>query len=59
MKKKFLIACDLEGVNRVVGEPYCGLGKCPEQWETARRQAALEINAAAEALFGAGADCVD
>lgn len=59
MKKRILIACDLEGVNNVVGEPYSGLVKGCEQWEIARRQAALEINAAAEALFDIGALCVD
>ena len=59
MKKRILIACDLEGVNNVVGEPYSGLTKGCEQWMVAKRQAALEINAAAEALFDLGADCVD
>ena len=59
MKKRYIIACDLEGVNNVVGEPYEGLYKGTEQWEIARHQAALEINAAAEALFEAGAECVD
>ena len=59
MKKRILIACDLEGVNNVVGEPYSGLTKESEQWMVAKRQAALEINAAAEALFELGVDCVD
>ena len=59
MKKRFIIACDLEGVNNVVGEAYSGLVKGCEQWEIARHQAALEINAAAEALFENGAECVD
>ena len=59
MKKRFIIACDLEGVNNVVGEPYSGLYKGCEQWEIARRQAALEINALASALFDNGAECVD
>ena len=54
MKKRILFACDLEGMNNVVGEAYSGLSKSSEQWEIARRQAALEINAAAEALFEAG-----
>lgn len=58
MKKRILIACDLEGVNNVVGEPYMGLGRDTAQWEVARRQAALEINAAAKALFELGAEKV-
>jgi D-amino peptidase len=56
--KKVLIACDLEGVNNVVGEEYKGLYQGCEQWKIAKHQAALEINAAAEALFEAGAECV-
>ena len=59
MKKRILIACDLEGVNNVAGEPYLGLTKGCEQWKVAKHQAVLEINAVAEALFDAGADCVD
>ena len=59
MKKKVLIACDLEGVNFVVGEPYLGIGKDSSHWEVARHQAAKEINAAAEALFEAGVERVD
>ena len=58
MKKRILIALDLEGVNNVAGEPYSGLYKGSEGWETARRQAALEVNAAAEALFASGAERV-
>ena len=58
MKKRILIACDLEGVNNVVGEPYSGLSKESEQWKFAKHQAALEINAAAEAFFDLGAECV-
>ena len=58
MKKKVLIACDLEGVNNVVGEPYVGLGKDTEQWRIAKDQAALEINAAAKAFFALGAERV-
>ena len=57
--KRILIALDLEGVNNVVGTPYSGLVKGCEQWEIARRQAALEVNAAAEALFDNGAQVVD
>lgn len=56
MKKRILLLCDLEGVNNVVGVPYEGLSKGTEQWEIARRQAALELNAAADALFAAGAE---
>ena len=59
MKKRILIACDMEGVNHVVGEPYLGLSGAPQQYELACAQAALEINAAAEALFEAGVECVD
>ncbi len=55
MYKRILFALDLEGVNNVVGVPYEGLGKAIEQWEIARHQAVLEVNAAAEALFDAGA----
>ena len=58
MKKRILLALDLEGVNNVAGEPYVGLTKGCEQWEVARRQAAHEVNAAAEALFAAGAETV-
>jgi len=58
MKKRILIACDLEGVNNVVGEPYLGLSKGSEQWEIARHQAALEINTATEAFFALGAERV-
>ena len=57
--KKILIACDLEGVNNVVGEAYTGLYKGCSEWEIARRQAALEINAAAETLFDMGVERVD
>ena len=58
MYKRILMLCDLEGVNHVVGVPYEGLLKGTEQWEIARRQAALELNAAADALFEAGAETV-
>ena len=54
MNERVLLLCDLEGVNNVVGEPYHGLGRGTEQWEIARHQAALELNAAADALFEAG-----
>ena len=58
MYKRILLLCDLEGVNHVVGVPYEGLAKGTDQWEIARRQAALELNAAADALFAAGAETV-
>ena len=58
MYRRILLLCDLEGVNRVVGEPYHGLGRGTEEWEIARRQAAKELNAAADALYEAGASKV-
>lgn len=58
MYKRILIALDLEGVNNVVGEPYSGLKIGSAEWEKARRQAAFEINEAADALFIAGASRV-
>ncbi len=58
MYKRVLLALDMEGVNFVVGEPYAGLGKGAAQWEIARKQAAVEINAAAGALFEKGAEKV-
>ena len=58
MGKRILIALDLEGVNNVVGEAYSGLYPGSAEWEIARRQAALEVNAAADALFAAGAERV-
>ncbi len=58
MYKRILLLCDLEGVNRVVGVPYHGLERGTEEWEIARRQAALELNAAADALYEAGAERV-
>ena len=58
MKKRILIALDLEGVNLVAGKPYEALDKGCEEWEKARHQAALEVNAAADALFAAGAEKV-
>ena len=58
MYKRILIALDLEGVNNVVGEPYMGLSKQTEQWFVARQQAIVEVNAAADALFDAGAETV-
>ena len=58
MYKRILLALDLEGVNHVVGEPYQGLASGSEQWQVARGQAILEVNAAADALFEAGAERV-
>ena len=58
MYKRILFALDMEGVNNVVGEPYSGLYVGCDEWERARRQAAKEVNAAAEALFMAGAERV-
>lgn len=58
MYKRVLISLDLEGVNRVVGEPYSGLARNTEQWHIAREQAVLEVNAAADALFEAGVEVV-
>ena len=59
MYKKILIALDLEGVNNVKGVPYEALSKGTDEWKIAKAQAVLEINAAAEALFAAGAEKVD
>ena len=54
MYQRVLLALDLEGVNKVIGEPYMGLEKDSEQWKIACAQAVLEVNAAATALFEAG-----
>ena len=59
MYKRILLALDLEGVNRVVGEPYSWLFKGSEQWAIAVEDAARELNAAAKALLDAGAEQVD
>ncbi len=58
MYKKILLALDLEGVNNVHGVPYEALSKETDEWKIARKQGALEINAAARALFRAGAEKV-
>lgn len=55
---QYLIACDLEGVHGVVGEPYVGLNKSPEQYKLAVENAILEINTAAKALYDNGAELV-
>lgn len=57
MYKRILFALDLEGVNNVAGEAYEGLNASAD-YEVAKNQAALEINAAAEALFSIGAEKV-
>lgn len=59
MYKKILLALDLEGVNNVKGVPYEALSKDTDEWKIAKSQGVLEINAAASALFGAGAEKVD
>lgn len=41
--EKILIAVDLEGVNKVVGYPYKGLGD-GEEYEIAKSEAVNEIN---------------
>ena len=55
MYKRVLLALDLEGVNNVAGDPYIGLTRDTEGWRVAKEQAVLEVNAAAKALFDAGA----
>ena len=59
MYKRILLALDLEGVNNVKGIPYEALSKGTDEWKIAKSQGALEINAAADALFRAGAERVD
>ncbi|MBQ8309914.1 MAG: M55 family metallopeptidase [Clostridia bacterium] len=59
MYKRILFALDLEGVNRVAGEPYTGLSRDTADYEIAIHQAALEINAAAGALFDLGVERID
>ena len=58
MYKRILLALDLEGVNNVKGVPYEALSKGTDEWKIAKKQGALEINAAARALFAAGAEKV-
>ena len=58
MYKRVLFALDLEGVNNVAGEPYKGLSSATADYTVATTQAALEINAAAEALFELGVEKV-
>lgn len=52
---EYLIACDLEGIHGVVGEPYKGLLRELDDYQVAIRNAEKEINAAARALFDSGA----
>lgn len=59
MYRKILFALDMEGVNHVSGEAYCGLTRATAHYEVAIRQAALEINAAARALFDLGVTRID
>lgn len=59
MYKKILLALDLEGVNNVKGVPYEALSKGCDEWKIAKKQGALEVNAAADALFRVGAERVD
>ena len=56
MYKRVLIALDLEGVNNVVGEAYSGLYRQSDEWKIAIKQAALEVNTAASALFDIGVE---
>lgn len=58
MYKKILLALDLEGVNNVKGIPYEALSNGTDEWKIAKKQGALEINAAARELFRAGAERV-
>lgn len=55
MAGKYYIAVDLEGIACAVGIPGEGLGR-DENYRFACRQATREADAAARALFGAGAD---
>lgn len=58
MYKRVLIALDLEGVNLVAGKPYEALSKGTDGWYIAREQGVREVNAAADALYSAGAEVV-
>lgn len=51
---KFLIACDLEGIHGVVGEPYKVLTESFD-YQAAIEGAVLEIETAARALYDSGA----
>lgn len=52
---EYLIACDLEGIHGVVGEPYKGLLTNIPDYQVAIRNAEKEINIVAKALFDCGA----
>jgi D-amino peptidase len=52
---EYLIACDLEGIHGVVGEPYKGLLTSIPDYQVAVTNAEKEINAVAKALFDCGA----
>lgn len=52
---EYLIACDLEGIHEVVGEPYKGLLKELPDYKLAVTNAEKEINSVAKALFDSGA----
>ena len=54
--KKYFISVDLEGIHGVVGEPYKPLTKAIDNYQVAVKNATLEINTAARALFDGGAD---
>lgn len=58
MYKRVLLLLDLEGVNLVKGEAYSGLSRDSQEWKIAIKQAPIEINAAAKALFDAGVEKV-
>ena len=55
--EKVLIAVDLEGVNKVVGYPYHGLGD-GDEYEIAKTEAVNEINILAKELFKQGVKTV-
>lgn len=54
--KRYVISVDCEGVACVVGFPGMGLTKDNPAYPFAAREAMLEANAAAKALFDSGAD---
>ena len=55
---KFYIAVDMEGLACVTGTPGMGLAADSKCYPFAQREATLEANAAARALFDCGADTV-
>jgi len=52
---KFIIACDLEGIHGVVGEPFLTLTESAD-YQAALEGALLEIDTAAKALYDCGAE---